>query len=105
MAKKVSCFCTRSIRLARTKKAFSDLCFAVHTQDGVPLHLYADAIRVTGPDQVLLSTDFGQASSDPFPDGTIRYAAELGELLKGAITRQDFLAMLSSNGRRALGLG
>jgi hypothetical protein len=90
--------------LCKRPEVFIEHCFAVHTQDGVPLQSYADAIRVTGPEQVLLSTDFGQVSSDPFPDGTVRYAAELGELLKGVVGRRDFLAMFSSNGRRALGL-
>ena len=69
--------------LSRRPEVFIEHCFAVHTQDGVPLRSYAEAIRVTGPEQVLLSTDFGQLSSDPFPDGTIRYAAELGELVRG----------------------
>jgi hypothetical protein len=90
--------------LTRRPEVFAEHCFAVHTQDGVALRAYADAIRVTGPEQVLLSTDFGQLTSDPFPDGTIRYAAELSELLKGVVSRQDFLAMFSSNGRRALGI-
>jgi hypothetical protein len=90
--------------LARNPAVFIEHCFAVHTQDGVPLRAYAEAIRITGPEQVLLSTDFGQSSSDPFPDGTIRYAAELGELVKGSVSRTDFIAMFSSNGRRALGL-
>jgi hypothetical protein len=91
--------------LARRPEVFIEHCFAVHTQDGVPLSAYAEAIRITGPEQVLLSTDFGQSSSDPFPDGTIRYAAELGELVRGTVSRADFIAMFSSNGRRALGLG
>jgi hypothetical protein len=91
--------------LSRRPEVFIEHCFAVHTQDGVPLQAYAEAIRVTGPEQVLLSTDFGQLSSDPFPDGTIRYAAELGELVRGTVSRATFIAMFSSNGRRALGLG
>jgi hypothetical protein len=90
--------------LSRRPEVFIEHCFAVHTQDGVPLRAYAEAIRVTGPEQVLLSTDFGQLSSDPFPDGTIRYAAELGELVRGTVSRAGFIAMFSSNGRRALGL-
>jgi hypothetical protein len=91
-------------RLSRRPEVFIEHCFAVHTQDGVPLGAYADAIRVTGPDQVLLSTDFGQVSSDPFPEGTLRYAEELGRMLAPHLSRRDFVAMFSSNGRRALGL-
>jgi hypothetical protein len=90
--------------LTRRPEVFVEHCFAVHTQDGIRLQAYADAIRVTGPEQVLLSTDFGQVSSEPFPDGTLRYAAELGRLIKGTVARSDFIAMFSSNGRRALGI-
>ena len=90
--------------LLRRPEVFAEHCFAIHTQDGVPLRQYADAIRTTGPEQVLLSTDFGQVVSDPFPDGTIRYAELLQELLGSFVSDDDFVAMFSSNGRRALGL-
>ena len=88
--------------LAKRPEVFIEHCFAVHTQDGVALEAYAQAIRVTGPEKVLLSTDFGQVSSDPFPEGTIRYAAELGAMLAGHVSQRDFIAMFSDNGRRAL---
>jgi hypothetical protein len=91
-------------QLAARPEVYLEHCFAVHTQDGVPIERYADAIRITGPEQVLLSTDFGQISSDPFPDGTIRYASELLDRLGSYISRRDFVAMFSSNGRRALGI-
>ncbi len=88
--------------LLKRPEVFAEHCFAVHTQDGVAIEEYVNAIRVTGPEQVLLSTDFGQVSSEPFPEGTITYAAEMGERLKGFVSRRDFIAMFSSNGRRAL---
>lgn len=90
--------------LMQDPRVFAEHCFAIHTQDGVPLQQYADAIRVTGPEQVLLSTDFGQVVSDPFPEGTIRYAELLHDMMKDFVSEDDFLAMFSSNGRRALGL-
>jgi hypothetical protein len=88
--------------LARRPEVFLEHCFATHTQDGVPLAMYADGIRSTGPEQVLLSTDFGQVSSDPFPVGTIRYAEILSELLVGFVSEAELIAMFSANGRRAL---
>jgi hypothetical protein len=91
--------------LSRRPEVFIEHCFAIHTQDGVPLEAYAESIRVTGPEQVLLSTDFGQVSSDPFPEGTLRYAAALAGLLDRTVSRADFIAMFTSNGRRALGIG
>jgi hypothetical protein len=91
--------------LSRRPEVFIEHCFAIHTQDGVPLESYAESIRVTGPEQVLLSTDFGQVSSDPFPEGTLRYAAALASLVDKTVSRADFIAMFTSNGRRALGIG
>lgn len=88
--------------LCRRPEVFLEHCFATHTQDGVPLAMYAEGIRQTGPEQVLLSTDFGQASSDPFPAGTLRYAEILSELLAGIVSQDDLIAMFSANGRRAL---
>jgi hypothetical protein len=90
--------------LAKRPEVFLEHCFATHTQDGVPLAMYAEGIRATGPEQVLLSTDFGQTSSDPLPAGTIRYAEILSELLAGIVSEDDLIAMFSANGRRALRL-
>lgn len=90
--------------LMKRPEVFAEHCFAVHTQDGVPIEDYVNAVKVTGPEQVLLSTDFGQVSSEPFPEGTIAYAAEMGKRLKGFVSREAFIAMFSANGRRALGL-
>jgi len=90
--------------LLKRPEVFAEHCFAVHTQDGVPIEDYVATVKMTGPEQVLLSTDFGQVSSEPFPEGTITYAAEMGERLKGFVSRKDFIAMFSANGKRALGL-
>ena len=90
--------------LCRHSEVFVEHCMAIHTIEGVPLDDIARAIRATGPEQVVLSTDFGQIMSDPFPDGTIAYASALAQLLKGAISRADLVRMFSANGRRALGL-
>ncbi len=90
--------------LAKFAEVYVEHCFAIHTQDGVALDAFADAIRATGPDKVLLSTDFGQVSSDPFPEGTIRYAAELGAKLNRYLSQEAFVAMFCENGRKALGL-
>ena len=94
----------KGVMLSRHPEVFIEHCFAIHTQDGVPLESYAESIRITGPEQVLLSTDFGQVTSDPFPEGTLRYAAALASLLEGKVSRVGFLAMFTGNGRRALGI-
>ncbi len=79
-------------------------CFAIHTQDGIDLRAFADSIRATGPERVLLSTDFGQVNSDAFPAGTVIYALELGKLLRGHVSLPALMAMFSSNGCAALGI-
>lgn len=91
-------------RLTRYPEVFIEHCFAIHTIEEVPLENFAQSIRATGPEQVLLSTDFGQVFSDPFPDGTLRYAAALWEQVGEWLSREDFIAMFSANGQRALDL-
>jgi hypothetical protein len=92
-------------RLARYPEVFIEHCFAIHTIEEVPLARIAESIRATGPDQVVLATDFGQIHSDPFPDGTVRYARELLQVLGRAVSREDLIAMFSTNGARALAYG
>lgn len=91
-------------QLCKHPEVFAEHCFAVHTDSGVALKAFVESIRHTGPDQVLLSTDFGQIGNDPFPDGTLRYAAALCDELRDFVSEEDFIAMFSRNGKRALGL-
>jgi hypothetical protein len=91
-------------KLSARPEVFIEHCFAIHTIEKVPLETFAESILFTGPDQVVLSTDFGQVCSDPFPVGTLRYAQALGNLLDGKIGHAQFMGMFSSHGLRALGL-
>ncbi|MGJ7566402.1 DUF6282 family protein [Variovorax sp. GB1R11] len=90
--------------LVKHDGVYVEHCFAIHTQDGVQLEAFADSIRATGHERVLLSTDFGQVNSDTFPAGTVIYALELGKLLRGAMDTSEFLSMFSANGFAALGI-
>lgn len=90
--------------LTRHPEVFVEHCFAIHTIEDVPLTQFVQAIRATAPEQVLLSTDFGQIFSDPFPEGTLRYAEALWQQLEGFLSWEAFIAMFSENGRRALTL-
>lgn len=91
--------------LLRYPDVYVEHCFAIHTQDGVGLQRFADSILATGPERVLLSTDFGQVNSEAFPAGTVIYALEMGRLMKGRLGLPEFMDMFAANGRRALGLG
>lgn len=85
-------------------EVFIEHCFAVHTIERVPLEALAASIRATGPEQVVLSTDFGQVCSEPFPEGTVRYAKAIEAALGGTVSQSDLVRMFSVNGRRALTL-
>jgi hypothetical protein len=91
-------------QLTAYPEVFIEHCFAIHTIEEVPLQQFSQAIRETGPEQVVLSTDFGQIFSAPFPDGTLHYAEALWKQLETFISWDDFIAMFSHNGRRALNL-
>ena len=89
-------------QLTHYPEVFIEHCFAIHTIEGVPLDQFVSAILATGTEQVLLSTDFGQVFSDPFPLGTLNYANLLWERLSEKVTKQEFIAMFTDNGRKAL---
>jgi hypothetical protein len=88
------------ISLSGDSRVFLEHCFAIHTIEQVPIEEFVEAIRATGPDQVILATDFGQVHSAPLGDGTLAFA----ERLAPAIGEDDLVRMLCDNGRRALGL-
>ena len=90
--------------LVKDDRVFIEHCFAIHTIEEVPLQRFVASIEATGTDQVILSTDFGQVHSDPFPDGTVRFARALEELWPAGLSRDQLIAMFTDHPRRALGL-
>jgi Family of unknown function (DUF6282) len=90
--------------LTRDERVFIEHCFAIHTIEKVPLERLVASIDATGPDQVILSTDFGQIHSDPFPDCTVRFASAIQALKPARWSEKDLVAMFSDTPRRALGL-
>lgn len=88
--------------LTKHPEVFIEHCFAIHTIEGIALETIAASVRATGPDQVILSTDFGQVHSDPFPDGTLRYASKLEAVFGPHVGRAQLVQMFSESGRRAL---
>ena len=88
-------------RLLRPE-VFVEHCFAIHTIEGVPLGRFAASIHATGCEQVVLSTDFGQVCSEPFPEGTLSYARAMEAALGEGVSRGALVNMFTSNGRRAL---
>lgn len=92
------------IELTRDDRVFIEHCFAIHTIEKVPLERFVSSIEATGPDQVILSTDFGQVHSDPFPECTVRFAASLLALKPSTWSEKELVAMCTSTPRRALGL-
>ena len=91
-------------QLSRDPRVFIEHCFAIHTIEEVPLDEFAKSIRLTGPDQVILSTDFGQVHSDPTPQGSIRFGSLMSQLLGDTYGIEDLIQMMSKNGRRAMAL-
>jgi hypothetical protein len=92
------------IELTRDDRVFIEHCFAIHTIEKVPLERFITSIEATGPDQVILSTDFGQTHSDPFPDCTVKFASAIKALQPAKCGEKELVAMCTSTPRRALGL-
>lgn len=92
------------VQLSRDPRVFIEHCFAIHTIEEVPLSRFAQSILATGTGQVVLSTDFGQIHSEPVSEGTARFLRELLHHLGDTVLADDFVAMFSHNGERALKL-
>ncbi len=92
------------VELTRDERVFIEHCFAIHTIEGIPLERFMTSIKATGTEQVILSTDFGQIHSDPFPDGTVRFARAIEALWPQGFDSGRLISLFSDNPRRALGL-
>ncbi len=92
------------VELIRDERVFIEHCFAIHTIEEVPLKRFVESIEATGTRQVILSTDFGQVHSDPFPECTLRFARSIEALWPEGWDEEGLLALFSDNPRRALGL-
>ena len=90
--------------LSSDSRVFIEHCFAIHTIEEVPLAQFAAAIEATGPEQVMLSTDFGQVHSAPTPEGTLKFACAMAPLLLNFLSIEEFVNMFGPTQRRALGL-
>lgn len=92
------------VRLSRDSRVFIEHCLAIHTIEEVPLERFTRSIRATGTRQVVLATDFGQVHSEPVPEGTFHFVKAMLSLAGSEISMEEYLAMFSENGSRALGL-
>lgn len=90
--------------LTRDERVFIEHCFAIHTIEQVPLERFVTSINATGPDQVILSTDFGQVHSDPFPECTVQFVTAIQALKPTNWDEHHLVSMCTSTPRRALGL-
>jgi hypothetical protein len=92
------------VELAGRPGVWLEHCMAIHTLENVPIERFAASIKATGPDRVLLASDFGQVHSESFPDGNRTLLAKLVPLIEAEIDDDSIVAMFSGNCRRALGL-
>ena len=92
------------VALTHYPNVFIEHCFAIHTIEQVPLESIATSIVATGCERVVLSTDFGQQHSPPFPEATARYAHDLARVLGEAVTCDELMQMFTANGAAALDL-
>ncbi len=92
------------VTLVRDERVFIEHCFAIHTIEEVPLERFVTSIEATGTDQVILSTDFGQASSLPFPECTVRFAQAIESLWPPGLGAGRLVELFTDNPKRALAL-
>ena len=90
--------------LASKPGVWLEHCMAIHTLENVPLERFAASIKATGPERVLLASDFGQVQSESFPEGNRSLLGKLIPLLEDEISDEEIVAMFTRNCRNALGL-
>ena len=90
--------------LASKPGVWLEHCMAIHTLENVPLERFATSIKATGPERVLLASDFGQVQSESFPNGNRTLLARLIPLLEDSISDEEIVAMFTSNCRKPLGI-
>jgi hypothetical protein len=87
----------------KAKGVFFEHCFTAcmpHSDQLKPIKI-ADAIREIGPDQCILSTDFGQITNPPPAEGMRMYI----EVMKHfGIEEKDILTMIKTNPAKVLNL-
>lgn len=77
-------------------------CFPYPDNKPIPLETVAKMVQDIGPDQIVLSTDFGWCDDHPHPvDGLRDY---LDGLWEAGVSEQDLKQMVCDNGARLLGL-
>lgn len=92
------------VHLASRPGVWLEHCMAIHTLENVPIERFATSIKATGPERVLLASDFGQVHSESFPEGNHTMLSKLLPLIEDEIDDEAIVSMFTSNCRTALGL-
>jgi imidazolonepropionase-like amidohydrolase len=82
---------------------FIEHCFiaTMPTGDRIDPQKIADAMRAVGPENCIMSTDFGQIFNPPPVEGMRMY---IETMLRYGITENEIITMVKKNPARALGL-
>lgn len=80
---------------------FNEQTYGLHTLDEIPLARMMEHIRAAGPAKTVLTSDLGQVSSPPPPEG---YAKFLEQLLAEGLTEGEISVMSRDNPAWLLGL-
>jgi len=75
--------------------------YALHTVDHIPIEDMVQYIKAVGAQYSILSSDFGQITMPPPPEGLLDF---IGRLIKGGITEEEIHLMIRDNPKYLLGI-
>ena len=80
---------------------FMEQSYALHTIDHIPIEDMVQYIKAVGAQYSILSSDFGQITMPPPPEGLLDF---IGRLIKGGITEEEIHLMIRDNPKYLLGI-
>ncbi len=84
----------KQVELSKFKRVFLELCYVNLKMDNIPISLYIKLIKVAGPENIILSTDLGQLSSETVGEGWRNY---FKLLKKEGVSKNKFIQMAIEN--------
>lgn len=84
----------KQVELSRFKGVFLEICYVNLKMDNIPINLYVQLIKEAGSENIILSTDLGQISSETVGEGWENY---FKLLTKEGVSKDEFIQMAIEN--------
>jgi hypothetical protein len=84
----------KQVELSKHKGVFLEICYVNLKMDNIPINSYIQLIKIAGSENIILSTDLGQVSSETVGEGWRNY---FKLLKKEGVSKDKFIQMAIEN--------